>query len=460
MSQENKRRQELEKLDKADLIEGYLLLEKRLATLEAQMNALKQAFGIKPEKTSSNSSVPPSQSQKHNLNAKKKAKRGPKKGHAGTGRQRQEPDEVVECRVDECGCCGHDLSRLPQHEVGRHQIVDLPPMRPIVREVVRYGRFCVSCGNYQRATSPIGYERGRVFGPNLEGLVLYLHYAHPLSYERVQTILSDMIGLKLGIGTLVNIVKRAQERLQQGAEGIRERVQQQKVIGSDETGARVGGQSQWQWVFQTPKWVYYTIRPSRATQVITDVMANAQPQVWVSDVYSAQMKHPATQYQICLAHQLRDLQYVMDADGCTWASDVQALFRRAIHLHNLRDKLTTRRFELLAQACTWKLEKLLASEPLSQDSQRLWRRFHKHRSALLFFLDRDDVPPTNNASEQALRNSVIYRKVTGGFRTDWGATLYANLLSLLETARRQARSVFEILTSVFAPHPQFSWIGE
>jgi len=38
---------------------------------------------------------------------------------------------------------------------------------------------------------------------------------------------------------------------------------------------------------------------------------------------------------------------------------------------------------------------------------------------------------------QALRNSVIYRKVTGGFRSDWGAELYANLISMLETARRQ-----------------------
>jgi transposase len=460
MSRENKRRQELEQLDKADLIDGYLLLEKRLATLEAQMNTLKQALGIKPDKTSNNSSVPPSQEQKPNLKCKKKAKRGPKKGHVGQSRQRQDPDEIVECRASQCGCCGHDLSALPQHEAGRHQIIDLPPLRPVVREVVRYGRYCPGCQSYQRAAAPSGYEPGRVFGPHLEGWVLYLHYAHPLSYERVQTILRDMTGLKLGIGTLVNIVKRGQERLQQGADAIQQRVQQAAVIGSDETGIRVAGHNQWQWVFQTPQWAYYTIRPSRATQVITAVMAQAQPQVWVSDVYSAQMNHPAAHYQICLAHQLRDLQYAIDTENCAWARQIQSLFRRAIHLHNLRDDLTSRRFDLFAQAYAWKLDKLLTIEPPSEDSQRLWRRFHKHRSALLLFLARDDVPPTNNASEQALRNSVIYRKVTGGFRTTWGADLYANLLSILESARRQSRSIFEILASVFTTHPQFSWIGE
>jgi transposase len=460
MSKDSQRRQELEQLDKADLIEGYLLLEKRLATVEGQLNALKQAIGIKTAKTPENSSLPPSQRQKATLKPKQKAKRGPKKGHVGKSRQRQEPDEIVECRVSYCGGCGHDLSTLPQHEAGRHQIIDLPPMRPVVREVVRYGRYCPGCQTYQRAGAPSGYEPGRVLGPHLEGVVLYLHYAHPLSYERVQTILGDMTGVKLGIGTLVNIVKRGQNTLQQGAGAIRQRIQQAAVVGSDETGVRVDGQNQWQWVFETPHWAYYVIRPSRAAQVLRDVMADAKPQVWVSDAYAAQMKHPAQHYQLCLAHQLRDLQYLIDAEDCHWARQMQTLFRRAIHLQHVRDKLSARRFDLFVQACTWKLDKLLADEPPSQDSQRLWRRFHKHRSALLLFLERDDVPPTNNASEQALRNSVIYRKVTGGFRTAWGAELYANLLSILETARRQTRSVPAILSSVFTADPQFSWLRE
>jgi len=460
MSEEDKRRKELEQLDKAQLIEGYLLLEKRLATLEGQMSGLKQALGIKPDKTSSNSSVPPSQGQKVNLKPRKKAKRGPKQGHIGQSRQRQEPDEVIACRVHQCACCGHDLSAMAQHEAGRHQIIDLPPLRPVVREVVRYGRYCPGCHSYQRASAPPGYEPGRVFGPHLEGVVLYLHYAHPLSYARVQTIVRELTGLKLGMGTLVNIVQRGQARLQQGADAIQQRIQQAAVVGSDETGVRVDGQNQWQWVFQTPQWVYYTIRPSRAAQVITDVMAQAQPQVWVSDVYAAQMNHPAGHYQICLAHQLRDLQYLIDTHHCPWARQMQTLLRRAIHLHHLRHELTDRRFALFSQAYTWKLDKLLATEPLSEDSQRLWRRFHKHRAALLLFLQRDDVPPTNNASEQALRNSVIYRKVTGGFRTTWAAHLYANLLSILETARRQAHSSFDTLTSLFTPHPHFAWLGE
>ncbi|MDQ7035006.1 MAG: IS66 family transposase [Anaerolineae bacterium] len=362
--------------------------------------------------------------------------------------------------MSQCQACGTDLSDLLQHVAARHQVLDIPPLQAIVREVVRYGRYCPCCQKYQRAEAPQGFERGRVVGQNLEHLVLYLHYAHPLSYERVARILSEVYGLQLGQGSLVNIVKRARNRLKQAADLVHEQIKQAPVVGSDETGARVDGRTYWQWVFQTPKLAYYVIQPSRSAQVIADVMDDAQTEVWISDVFSSQMCHSAQEYQICLAHQLRDLQYLIDSHQCQWADQMQTLLRRAIHLHKLRDKLSKKRFELFAQAYNWRLGKLLAQSPPSEDSQRLWRRFHKHREALLLFLKRSDVAPTNNASEQALRNSVIYRKVTGGVRSDWGAELYANLISILETARRQGQSIFETLKMIFAPQPDFSWIAE
>jgi transposase len=82
--------------------------------------------------------------------------------------------------------------------------------------------------------------------------------------------------------------------------------------------------------------------------------------------------------------------------------------------------------------------------------------FVKPIDRVLLCLRRDDVPPTNNASEQALRNSVIYRKVTGGFRTDWGAEVYANIISILETARRQGRNIADTLIAILASEPAFS----
>ena len=450
------RYKELEQLSKEQLIKNHLLLEKRIKTLEKQVADLRDLLlsqHPKPRKTAKNSSLPPSKSPKANKKAKRKAKRGPKAGHEGVSRKRSEPDDTVECRVTHCACCGEDLSHLPQHEAGRHQVIDIPKVQPIVRDVVRYGRYCPGCETYQRADFPPGIKPGHVFGSQLEQLVLYLHYAHPLSYQRVQCILQDICGLSISKGALVNVVSRAKETLQEAADVIQSRLQEAPVIGSDETTLRVDGITHWQWVFQTPELAYFVVDPTRAAQVITDVMETS-PEVWVSDLLSSQLCHPADRHQICLAHQVRDLQYAIDAHDCAWATDLQTLFYDAMELNKHEE-------EIPLQEIHHQLDRLLDDEyPDNDDSRRLWRRYRKHRDALFLFLEREDVPPTNNASEQALRNSVIYRKVTGGFRTTWGAELYANFMSVLETARRQGHTIFETLSKLLASQSAFSWQGE
>ncbi len=69
---------------------------------------------------------------------------------------------------------------------------------------------------------------------------------------------------------------------------------------------------------------------------------------------------------------------------------------------------------------------------------------------LFVFLKRRDVEPTNNESEQALRPSVIFRKVTNGFRSEWGAKTYAALCSIVETGRRNGRSALAAIRDALA----------
>jgi transposase len=63
----------------------------------------------------------------------------------------------------------------------------------------------------------------------------------------------------------------------------------------------------------------------------------------------------------------------------------------------------------------------------------------------LLFLADETIPPTNHSSEQALRWSVVFRKMTNGFRSDWGADLFAQVRSLVNTAQRQGISAFDVI---------------
>jgi transposase len=459
-----KRREALQKLGHTELVEHSLLLEGRVRVLEQQVRRLKavakDTLETKASKTSENSSIPSSKVQKASISYQAKAQMGAKLGHLGCSRSRAEADEIMECRVSACSSCGMDLSQERQKIWGRRQLVDLPAIQPIVREALSYGLSCPACGIANQGAYPQGFDKGRMLGSHLEAMVVYLHHAHPLSYERVQRIFSELFSLELSVGTLTNVVKRATQSLANAAEAIRLQVKASAVIGSDETGLRVEGRNQWQWVFQTPNWVYMKIHPQRAALVIAEVLEQAKPAVWISDLAGAQLKHPARQHQLCLAHQVRDLQFALDCKPCLWAYRLQALFYKAMRLAKHRKTLAREHYLAQVQAIEQSFAALLEQSPKSKESQRLRRRYHKHRAGLFVFLQRDDVPATNNASEQALRNSVIYRKVTGGFRTQAGASLYANLISVLETARRQQRPLFATLTAVLAEQSVFDPLAE
>ena len=84
------------------------------------------------------------------------------------------------------------------------------------------------------------------------------------------------------------------------------------MICSDETGVHVDGRNAWNWVFQNSEVVIHMIRHSRAASVVHEVLEGHRPLIWVSDLCSAQREH-AEEWKICLAHQLRDRQFAIEA---------------------------------------------------------------------------------------------------------------------------------------------------
>ena len=107
----------------------------------------------------------------------------------------------------------------------------------------------------------------------------------------------------------------------------------------------------------------------------------------------------------------------------------------------------------LGQALDRKLDRLLAITPTAEAGGKLARGIRKCRGDLFVFITRRDVPATNNDCERALRPSVIFRKVTGGFRSQWGARAYADALSVIATGRLHGRSALHALGDALAGRP-------
>jgi transposase len=447
--------EQLEQLSREELIALVKLLLAEIEQLKARVAQLEaQSPSGGPPATSRNSSQPPSRDQKTNSGEKKSRKRvGAKPGHKPATRPLVEkPDRVIEVKVEQCVNCHADLHDLAPDRVIRHQIEELPVVRPLVIETRIHELECPHCHTLQRGVPPEGLEPNRQFGPRLEATVMYYKQEQHLSYERIAETMRDLCGVELSEGGINAILRRGAVAAQPEADRIGEAVAQSEIIGSDETSARVRGRNWWQWVFCSVAGIVHIIAPTRGAEVIHQFMGSHCAECWVSDCYSSQLLAPAQYRQLCLAHQMRDLERVIEQDAqLRWPVEMQELFREAIHLwkrFTREDELTLTGYLRRVTEIENQLDRLLAEDQTGTAAQKLYERDVKHRDHLLVFLYYPGVPPDNNACERALRPSVIHRKVTNGFRSEWAAKGYAALETVLETAKLQGRRVFDVLVEL------------
>jgi transposase len=436
-------RDELAQLDKPALIELIVQLLDKIEQLEAQLPP-----PPKPLTTSANSSQPPSRDHKpqHRL-PKDKAKHGPKTGHPGSSRQWCEtPDQLAQQRVVACQGCGTDLAAQPQALERCHQLLELPPISAQVIEVQQYGLDCPHCGVHNLAPSPPGCDAEQAFGARLQSVIVYLKHTHHLSYERMEQVLQDVFGVTLSQGAIDNCLRRAGQAAEPAVAAIQEAVARSPVIHGDETGSRIDGGKAWHWVLVTLTAVLHLIRRSRGQDVPQAMMGKRRAEVWVCDCWSGQLNAPAETFQLCLAHQVRNLQAVIDAQGDArvWAAQMQAVFYNVMRLAQpqRRASLPSEEFAAEWRDLERQLDDLVAEELPKGPARTLQKRYRKHRQHLFVCLARRDVPATNNVAERALRPAVVHRNVTNGFRSQWGADAYAALLSITDTAKLHRRSPF------------------
>ena len=446
--------EDLDLLSKEEMIRLILEQAKQLAQLKADYEALKQKLDRqqKPPTSSKNSSQPPSRDQKSNQTGdQRKHRHGPPQGHEKHERKFvEQADQVVNLRTKNCCLCHTDLSTEEGQLVKVNQISELPEAKAQVIEVRQYQTTCPQCGQVQLAEPPAGLEMERTFGARLEATVVYYRQEQHMSYERTQLALLNLHGVEISQGGIDGIMQRAGEKAIQAAKLIEETVRQGAVIHSDETSSRVGGNNWWEWVFCTAKAVLHVIRFNRSVDVIKDVMDTCKAEVWESDCYGAQLNAPAQQLQLCLAHQLRNLQAVVDTyPSLTWTRAMQMLFRYAIHLHHQRNQLSPDQFAAQVARVERHCDRLLQRILAPPEARRMQRRYLKHRQKLFVFLYRTDVEPTNNVAERSLRHSVVHRKVIGCFRSEWGAKAFAALASVIDTAELSGVRAFDAIQSLF-----------
>lgn len=356
-----------EKFSREELIGLIVQLQAKITKLEEQLQST--------HKDSSNSSKPPSSDfPKRNRSLREKSgfRPGGQAGHMGITRPLTDAaDTIVDCRPETCAGCGESLINSEGEIYGKEQVIDIPPIVPVVTE---YNQIRVTCSCGVKNIGVLPHEASGVMriGENIRSFVSYLNVTHHIPYDRLTILVSDILNVTVSEGTIGTILKKTAEQGEWLYGKIKAMVNTGSYRGSDETGVRVMGKTWWEWVWQNTKASYYVIDKFRGYGVVEGQMPGQYHGVHIADCWSAQNNTKANKHQLCI----------------------------------------------------------------------------KHKDKILTFMNYRDVPPDNNSSEQAIRQSKVKMKVSGGFRSEQGARTYAILLSIIETCKKQHMNILQAIQDI------------
>ena len=426
-----------------------LLMEASYAALQAENAQLRAKLDL-PPKTPDNSSIPPSRGQKEQGADKKagdkKAGSSKRKSHPGAHRPlHPDPTSRRDVKADACEHCQADVSAEPQAACEAYDHVEIPPVAPEITRVTLFGGTCPCCARKFKAAAPAGMAQGSPYGSNLRALVIHLRFTQGIALERLKTLMRDLWGLDISEGAILNILNAAQQPFIAQVNLIRARLLSGTALESDETGMRVIMRNWWLWVFHHGKNAVFEAEPSRSKKVVADFLGEFRPDFWVSDRYCGQLGWAGKANQVCLAHLIRDTQFVIDSGDTVFAPGLRHLLGRACWLGQRRDKLDDTMLAKFTAHLDARLDRLLDLKPTHPAGVKFQGVIRKFRPHMFVFMANRAIPPTNNGSERALRPCVTFRKITNGFRTEWGVKFYADVRSVIETARRHGISAFEAI---------------
>ena len=405
------------------------------------------------QQTSRTSSRPPSSDPPHALG--QRPQRGPtgrrpggQPGHEGQARGLvpvEEVDVVVPVKPERCHRCQHLLwGEAPQPQ--RHQVTEIPPVHPVVTEYQVHRLVCPACGEATRAAVPAGVPTGGL-GPRLQAITALCTGAYHVSKRTTQTLLEDLFGVSMGLGTVANLEQGMVQALVEPVAEARAYVQAQPAAYVGETGWREGRQRAWRWTAVTTGVTVFVIRVSRGGKVARELLGERFWGWLVTDRWSAYTWYPTWRRQVCWAHLRRDIDAMIERGGRSRESGaaLQAQARPMFPWwHRVRDGTWAHR---TFASSMWPVRQ--AVERLLDAGQRgggpktegTCREILKLRQALWTFVRHNGVEPTNNAAERAIRPGGLWRKGSFGTQSAEGARFVETMMTGVATLKPQHRRV-------------------
>lgn len=433
------------------------LFEEKAKLLQRENDILKEKLAkYETPKNSNNSSMPPSRDENRSFKSKSLRRKtgrkpGGQKGHEGTTLEMvSDPNEIIDHAPVYCECCGKDLTGTPGEFVERKQVVDLPPIEPVVTEHRVYKKTC-TCGHVTRSSFPGDLQAPVSYGPMVESLVGYFHSRQYIPFLRMQELFRDIFSVPISEGGIHCLLNRLSNKAFPLYHRIKDMIRTSRVVGTDETGARLNGKKIWVWTWQNDRMTWLCGTNNRGYKTIEENFPEGfKKTVFVHDCWRSHFQTDVQTHQLCTAHLLRELNYLEERYHHRWPVRFKNLIHEGIKLKknlapedyyqpiNERTALQNRLEKLLAYQIDEKLKELVSFR----------NRMLKYKDYILTFLYYPKVPPDNNGSERAIRNVKVKQKISGQFKSWKGVEIFMALRSITDTALKNNQNVLSALNLI------------
>jgi transposase len=431
--------------------------------LEEENAQLREHLG----QNSTNSSKPPSQDPPGTVRALKKKhtgrRPGGQPGHPKHERElvpTEQVQHVVEVLPERCKKCQRKLSgqdATPE----RHQVVEIPPVAAEITEYRCHQLECAECGTLTRAEVPL--EAASTFGERLGALACLLVGKYRLSTRLVSQALSDIVGVKLSLGSVSNLEQEMSAALQAPMAEAEQYVRQADIVNADETGWMEGVEEgraarAWLWVFATTLVVVFRIATSRGSQVAKQVLGEDFSGILITDRWAAYDWYDPGLRQLCWSHLTRDFQGFIERGGVGGRIGRELMAERNRMFkwwHRVRNGTLQRQvFQRRMRQVEQKVGDLLreAQAYAEEKTAGMAKEILKLEKCMWVFVDVPGVEPTNNYGERTLRHAVIYRKISFGTHSEQGSRFIERILTAVTTLKQQKRHALEFLKEALWAH--------
>lgn len=431
-------------------------VQEYIAKQEAELQDARERLG----QNSQNSSCPPSsdfpgtkRGKPGRENKVKGRKAGGQPGHQGHKRELkpvEEVDEVIPVKPASCRHCGAELAG-EDSQPHRHQVTEIPPIKPVVTEYQLHTLYCDKCGGKTKAELPAGVP-GRAFGARLQSIVSMAGGVYRMSRRQVEEMMSDFFKVDLSLGTVKNLEEDTSAALSGPVEEAKGYVKEQKQANMDETSWKQGTEKGWLWVMVTQWVVVFIIRLSRGGKIAKELLGEDFKGVVNTDRFSGYNWLPVKLRQLCWAHLIRQFQAYVDYGGPSAQIGKALLTETELMFawwHKLREGEISRvEFQEIMKPVRDEIVRLLKEGATGAHQKTAGSCTHilKFEPALWTFIDKEGIEPTNNEAEREIRSGVIWRKTSFGSQSEAGSTFVEQMLTVSATLKRQNRNILDYLT--------------